>query len=91
MVSLYFWDGSSLDHCKDIDKTLSEINKFSKTDSKNYLKLLDASEKIFNVGFTELATVPFHNFFSMLKLLPRMIKLKVIFIRMGFCFKILRK
>ena len=71
-----FWDGSSLDHCKDIDKTLSEINKFSKTDSKNYLKLLDASEKIFNVGFTELATVPFHNFFSMLKLLPRMIKLK---------------
>ena len=71
-----FWDGSSLDHCKDIDKTLSEINKFSKTDSKNYLNLLNASEKIFNVGFTELATVPFHNFFSMLKLLPRMIKLK---------------
>ena len=71
-----FWDGSSLDHCKDIDKTLSEINKFSQTDSKNYLKLLDASEKIFNVGFTQLATVPFHNFFSMLKLLPKMIKLK---------------
>ena len=56
--------------------TEEEISKFNAEDVKGYKNLLDFSEKIFNVGFEQLSFVPFHNFFFMIKQIPKLIKLK---------------
>ena len=39
-------------------------------------KLLDFTSKIFDKGFTELASVPFNNFVFMSKQIPSLLKLK---------------
>ncbi len=59
-----------------IEETKKEISKFNPNDVDGYEKLLKLSEKIFNVGFTELSSSPFHNFFFMMKQLPKLISLK---------------
>ena len=57
-------------------ETEKEIAKFNNSDVEGYRKLLEISEKIFNVGFEKLSFVPFHNFFFMIKQIPTLIKLK---------------
>ena len=47
-----------------------EIAKFSTSDVKNYKRLLQASKKIFDVGFSKLAHVPFLTVWSMMKQIP---------------------
>ncbi len=59
-----------------LKRTENEIAKFSQDDVKGYHNLLNFSEKIFNVGFEKLSFVPFHNFFFMIKQIPKLIKLK---------------
>ena len=46
-----------------LKKTEKEISKFNSADVDGYHKLVSFSEKIFNVGFEQLSTTPFHNFF----------------------------
>ena len=57
-------------------ETEKEIAKFNNSDVKGYRKLLEISEKIFNVGFEKLSFVPFHDFFFMIRQIPTLIKLK---------------
>ena len=57
-------------------ETEKEIAKFNNSDVEGYRKLLEISEKIFNVGFEKLSFVPFHDFFFMIKQIPTLIKLK---------------
>ena len=57
-------------------ETEKEISKFNNSDVQGYRKLLEISEKIFNVGFEKLSFVPFHDFFFMIKQIPTLIKLK---------------
>lgn len=66
----------TFDYSKSLKKTESEISKFNSKDVEGYHKLLNFSEKIFKVGFEELSSVPFHNFFFMIKQIPKLIKLK---------------
>ena len=72
----YFDDGRVFNYGGTIKDTEKEIKKFSCEDVKGYRKLVSMSEKIFNVGFTELSHVPFDNFWFMLKQIPKLVKLK---------------
>ena len=72
----YFDDGSVFNYGGTVKDTEKEISKFSIKDVKGYRDLVKMSEKIFNVGFTELSHVPFHDFFFMIKQIPKLIKLK---------------
>ena len=69
-------DGSVFNYCDNQEQTEKEISKFNLKDVEGYRKLVDFSEKIFNVGFTQLSHTPFHNFFFMLKQIPKLLRLK---------------
>ena len=71
-----FEDGSTFDYSGNENKMQSEIEKFSKKDFLGYKKLVSFTEKIFNKGFTDLSTKPFHSLLFMLKQIPALLKLK---------------
>ncbi|MEC8882245.1 MAG: phytoene desaturase family protein [Pseudomonadota bacterium] len=71
-----FSDNTLFNYGGSINDTLEEINKISPNDKKGYLSLLEASKKIYNIGFEKLATKPFHKISTLLKFTPSMIKLK---------------
>lgn len=69
-------DGDTFDYGGTFEKTLSEIRRIEPDDEAGYRKLIDHSEQIFNVGFTELADQPFHAPWKMVKQIPRLLKLR---------------
>ncbi|MDE2423875.1 MAG: phytoene desaturase [Betaproteobacteria bacterium] len=71
-----FADGEHFDYGGSLEETLKEIKRIAPDDCEGYLKLLAHSERIFNVGFTELSAQPFHNFYVMVKQIPRLIRLQ---------------
>jgi len=71
-----FDDGKTFTYGRDMQHTLQEIGRYNVADQKGYQELLAFSQKIFHVGFTQLAHQPFHRFSTMLKLIPSLIKLK---------------
>ena len=68
--------GDTFDYTASIEKTKEEISRFNREDAEGYDRLINTSEKIFNIGFTELADKPFTKFSSMLKQIPSLLKLK---------------
>ena len=72
----YFDDGKVFNYGGTIQDTEKEIQKFSKKDVEGYKKLVKMSEKIFETGFTKLSHVPFHDFFFMIKQIPKLFRLK---------------
>ena len=72
----YFNDKTTFDYCQKINDTQKEISKFSKSDAIGYLDLLEASQKIFDIGFTKLSDKPFNSLLTMLFQVPSLIKLK---------------
>lgn len=71
----HFPDGETFDYGGSIDKTLDEINRFNKDDAQGYLRLLDQSRRIFDVGFTQLADQPFDQARTMLEQVPDLARL----------------
>lgn len=71
-----FSDGDTFDYGGTLEDTLAEIRRIEPDDCEGYLKLLEHSRRIFNVGFTELSATPFHRFSTMLKQIPRLIGLR---------------
>ena len=71
-----FSDGSKFDYSGDEKAMEKEIGKVSSKDIAGYKKLLAFTSKIFDKGFTELASVPFNNFIFMSKQVPSLLKLK---------------
>src|SRR5581483_7823521 len=80
-VDLYPWyrvqfaDGTSFDYGGTIEQTLEQIRKFSPEDCGGYLKFLDHSRRIFEVGFVKLGDKPFDTIGSMLRAAPDMVRL----------------
>jgi phytoene desaturase len=80
-VPLYPWyrvifhDGTFFDYGGTIEQTLEQIRKFNPADCDGYLKFLDHSKRIFEVGFVELGDKPFDTFMSMIRCAPAMVKL----------------
>jgi phytoene desaturase len=71
-----FPDGESFDYGGTLEATLAEIERFNGNDAQNYLDLVEASRKIFDVGFSQLADQPFHSFTSMIRQIPNLARLR---------------
>jgi len=72
----YFSDKTTFDYGGTLEETLAEISKISPNDVYGYQRLLKHSQKIFNIAFIQLSSVPFNHFFKMLVLVPKLIALK---------------
>jgi len=71
-----FSDGDVFDYGGEIEDTEAEIARFNAADVEGYRRLVAHSEKIFDVGFTELSDRPFHKVATMLAQIPALLKLK---------------
>ncbi|MEO1607840.1 MAG: phytoene desaturase family protein [Pseudomonadota bacterium] len=71
-----FPDGDTFDYGGTLEDTLAEIRRIEPRDEAGYLALLEHSKKLFDIGFTELADQPFHNPFTMVRQIPRLIALR---------------
>ncbi|MBM4303651.1 MAG: phytoene desaturase [Deltaproteobacteria bacterium] len=76
LYKLFWEDGNTFDYTADIDETLRQIEKKSPGDAENYKKFLNYSKEVFDAGYTELAHVPFLNFWSMMRVAPELVKLQ---------------
>lgn len=72
----YFNDKTTFDYGGTLEETLSEIAKISPNDVSGYRQLLKHSQKIFDVAFVQLSSVPFNHFFKMISLIPKLVLLK---------------
>ncbi|MDH5196308.1 MAG: phytoene desaturase [Gemmatimonadota bacterium] len=70
-----FDDGKVFDYGEGIERTEAEIRKFNPADVAGYREFLRQTERVFDVGFTQLGDVPFHDPMKMLKIVPTMIGL----------------
>jgi len=70
-----FDDGSSFDYVGDEERLLSQIAVMSPVDVDGYRRLAAQAERIFDVGFTQLADQPFDRASDMLKVIPQMMRL----------------
>ena len=73
---IVFDDGNVFNYGGSVDDTLKEIERFDPADKQGYLRLLEMSRKIFDVGFQQLSDKPFHNFRFMLSQVPSLIRLQ---------------
>ena len=71
-----FADGDHFDYGGTLDETLAEIGRISFDDREGYLRLLEHSKRIFDIGFTRLAAQPFDRLRTMLRLIPALIRLR---------------
>ena len=71
-----FDDGGYFDYTGDAAAMRAQIAKYAPGDVAGYEAFLKKSESIFQVGFTELADVPFPTWGSMAKIAPAMVKLE---------------
>ena len=71
-----FEDNKKFTYSGNLEHTYEEIRKFEEKDVIGYQQLLKTSEKIFEIGFTQLADKPFTSFLQMVKLIPKLIRLR---------------
>jgi phytoene desaturase len=72
---IMFHDGTTFDYVGDEKRLLERIHEFSPGDVDGYRRLARHAERIFDIGFTQLADRPFHRFSQMLRVLPDMARL----------------
>lgn len=73
---IIFHDQSVFDYVGDEDRILENVKLLSPKDVDGYRKLAKHSERIFDVGYTQLADQPFDTLSSMLRVAPDMIRLE---------------
>lgn len=71
-----FPDGDTFDYGGTLEKTLAEIRRIEPADEAGYMKLLDHSKALYDVGFTELADRPFGTPWSMIRHIPSLMRLR---------------
>jgi phytoene desaturase len=71
-----FADGRVFDCSGDRARMEAEVAKFNPADVDGYRRFVDESRKIFAVGFEQLGDVPFHRAMDMIKIVPKMIRLR---------------
>jgi len=71
----HFHDGSEFDYGGTTEDTLREIARLSPEDVAGYRALLAHSQRIFDVGFTQLADQPFHSVGTLLGQVPNLARL----------------
>lgn len=70
-----FPDGTTFDYVGDEERLLAQIRAFSPDDVEGYRRLADHARRIFEVGYLELADVPFMRVTDMLRVAPTMLRL----------------
>lgn len=73
---LLFANGASFDMWGDDERLLAEIEAFEPRDVDGYRRLVEHAERIFDVGYLQLADRPFPRLADMARLLPRMARLR---------------
>ena len=71
-----FADGETFDYGGDVNATLAEIERINPADVAGYKSLVEASRRIYEVGFEQLADQPFHAISSMLRQFPALLRLR---------------
>jgi phytoene desaturase len=71
-----YHDGDTFDYGPTDAATEAEITRISPGDVAGYRRMADWSKKIYDVGFTKLAHVPFHAPAFMLKQVPHLLRLR---------------
>lgn len=65
-----FPDGEFFDYVGDEERLLAQIEKLSPRDVDGYRRMVKHAERIFDVGYTQLADVPFGKLADMLRIVP---------------------
>ncbi len=71
-----FADGKSFDYGGTIEDTLQEIERFDPDDRDGYVRLVEMSRKIFEVGFVKLSDHPFLRLTDLAAQIPHLLALK---------------
>lgn len=71
-----FDDGTQFDYTGDAEAMAQEVAKFAPDDADGYARFVQMSERIFKVGFEQLAHVPFGSWRSMARIAPQMVQLQ---------------
>ncbi|MFN7146082.1 MAG: phytoene desaturase family protein, partial [Myxococcota bacterium] len=71
-----FPDGTSFDYVGEEDRILAQIERLSPRDVDGYRKLAAQAQRIFDVGYTDLADQPFERLSDMLRIAPQMMRLR---------------
>jgi phytoene desaturase len=72
---ILFHDGSVFDYVGDEERLLAQIEAFEPRDVDGYRRLARHAQRIFEVGYEQLADRPFSRPADMLRVLPQMIRL----------------
>jgi phytoene desaturase len=72
---ILFADGASFDYVGDEERILEQIARLSPRDVDGYRRLAAHAERIFDVGYVQLADQPFDRPADMLRVLPAMVRL----------------
>lgn len=70
-----FPDGTHFDYVGEEERILAQIKEFNPADVEGYRKLADHARRIFEVGYEQLADVPFDRPMDMVRILPQMMRL----------------
>jgi phytoene desaturase len=71
-----FPDGGRFDYVGEEERILNQIREFNKDDVDGYLKMVDHMRRIFEVGYEQLADVPFGKISDMMRAVPDMMRLE---------------
>lgn len=71
-----FPDGRRFDYVGDDERLLSQIADFNPADVRGYQKLIEHSQRIFDVGYTELVDADFSRFGDMMRIVPDLVRLR---------------
>ena len=70
-----FADGSTFDYVGEEERLLDNIRAVNPRDVDNYRRMAKKMKEIFDIGYTELADVPFDKLTDMIKVVPDLIRL----------------
>ena len=73
---ILFADGSTFDYVGDEERLLAQIAAISPADVEGYRRLAAHSERIFDVGYSQLADRPFDRVGDMARVIPAMMRLE---------------
>lgn len=76
---VYFHDKTFIDYTGNSDRMMEQMSKFNEQDGKNYSAFIENSRKLYDAIITEgLGSTPFNRISTMLKFIPRAMKLKAL-------------
>jgi phytoene desaturase len=69
-------DGDSFDYVGSTEQMAEQIGRRSPGDAEGYLRFVEYSKRVFDIGYTDLVAQPFLRFSDMVKVAPDLMKLR---------------